>query len=117
MRKNVPLQSRIDRIIQNAFEGGLFEKRYGDTQQKRIATRYEVPLEIPFNLEQYSFALVSIYGSGVIMSTLAFCCELLIKRIMMQMKRLRIWNYVEQFFDGQRHYLKDVVEELMKSRK
>lgn len=115
LRVDILLQSKINRIIQNAFESGLFSKWERDSQRKKERI---FPIEPPLtlNLEQYSFALVTIYGSGVIISTLALCFEFVIRWNMIRSHQWRIWMYLQQFFDGQRHYFKDSVKILIESR-
>lgn len=116
MRVDILLQSKIDRIIQNAFESGLFTKWNRDSQRKKEHV-FPIGPPLTLNLEQYSFALITVYGSGVIISILALCFEFIIQWNMMRPHRWWIWMYLQQFFDGQRHYFKDSVIMVIKSRK
>lgn len=115
IRMDFPRKSRIDRIIQNAFECGLFEKWNRDSQRKKQhIVRYDE--ETPLTSKNYSF-MVLIFGSGLIMGTLALFSEIIISRNMMKSRRWRMWEYFEQFLDGKRNHLQDLTDTLIKSRK
>lgn len=115
MQKDFTLESRINRIIQQAFEGGLFVKWHRDNQRKPKRMTRDNQWK-PFNLKQFSLPFVTIYGLGIIVSILSFFSEIFIQRKMMQKQRSKVWIYLERFFDGKRHYLANLTDRLERSR-
>lgn len=113
MRKDFALRQKIDEIIQYAFESGLFVKWDRDSQRKKERILPFIP-ETELSLGHLSPAFVFIICVGSIMSILSVISELIIYRNMQQEQRSWIWMYFEQFFDGNRHYLKDLPEKLSK---
>lgn len=114
MRKDFPFRNRIDEIIGNAFESGLFNKWIRDSQRKKQQT---VPFEPKpaLTLVQFAVFFTFIYCLGCIMSTLSFCSEILTQRMMKQRNVHRIWIYFERLFDGERHYLRNLPDRLMQT--
>lgn len=115
VRKGFPLESKINEIIQDAFESGLFIKWHRNSERKlERAIPNEPPTEL--TLKDLRFAFVWILLGGYILSTLAFISELIISRQMKQPSRSWIWAYLEQFFDGERHYFKNLLDKSIKKR-
>lgn len=110
MRKDFALKSKVDEIIRNSFEGGLFVKWERDTRRKTEPLRpYEPQLEL--TLKECAF--ICFMGSvGFIVSILTFICEIIIYRKLKQNGRSPVWKYLRQFFDGNRHYLRNLPEKL-----
>lgn len=115
VRKDFALRRKVDKIIRRAFEGGLVLKWDRDSQRKK---EHIIPYVPPpqFTLEEYAVAFVFIIGVGSFMSTSAFVCEIIINRKMNQMNRSRYWKYLEHFFDGKRHYLKNITDRLRRNK-
>lgn len=113
MRKDFPFKSRVNEIIRNAFEGGLFVKwsRESKRQRERVI-QHERFLAISLQVSFGPFLFFC--GCGSILATLALLSEYIIFKKMSQKNRSRIWVYLEQFFDGKRHYLTNLPEKLMK---
>ncbi|XP_055309007.1 uncharacterized protein LOC129572917 [Sitodiplosis mosellana] len=111
MRKDFALKRKIDEIIRNAFESGLFVKWDRDSQRKKERV---IPFEpsVVLSVENIAMPLVFAIGVGSLMATAAFYCEILISRKIKENAPSRHWVYLEQFFDGERHYLKNMTEKL-----
>ena len=111
MRQDFNLKRKINRIILNAFESGLFVKWDRDSQRKKERIIPYTP-NPSFTLKEYTFAFVFVVGIGSLMAASSLLCEIVINRKMKQTTKAKIWSYLEQFFDGDRHYLKDLPEKL-----
>lgn len=109
MRKDFALRQRIDDIIRNAFESGLFVKWGRDSQRKKQRIDSFEP-EYALTLEQYAVFLVVIYSIGCILAILSFMSEITIQRKLKKHYRSQIWMYFERFFDGNRYYLKNLLD-------
>lgn len=108
-RKYFTLKSRVDQLIRNAFESGMFIKwdRENRKRPERI-TEYEPPLEI--RLEHWTGFLTLFFLTGNILSICTFFAERLIwsqRKLNPQSSR---WKKIESFFDGKRHYFRDLSE-------
>lgn len=110
MRMNAPLRSRIDRIIRNSLESGLFEKWKRDSERRKEPKQIEQEETHVLTCEHFLFLYGTVYATGVVMASLSLYSEIIIKRNMMKSPRLRIWMYLEHFFDGNRNYLRNLVE-------
>lgn len=110
MRKDFPLRKRIDEIIRNAFESGLFEKWDQDSSIKARQDPFEAGTAL--TLEQYAVFLVIVYIIGCILSTLSLIAEFIVERNVGQDRRFRIWIYLQYLFDGKRHYWNDLPDKL-----
>lgn len=116
MQKNFPLKSKVDEVIRNTFEGGLFQKWDRDSQRKKELLRpYEPKLEL--SMREYSFLFYVIFNVGVLLSTLSLICEIITYRKINQSARLSVWKYLGHFFDGNRHYFKNIPEKLKQNAK
>lgn len=116
MRKDFVLRQRIDELIQNAFEGGLFVKWDRDSQRKKEHIfRYEAPLEI--TMEEFYVAYF-IFGSGLAVSFLSFTLEHLIQWRFRhtQKPRLPAWTFYQTVVDGRRNFFTNLPERLMETR-
>lgn len=110
IRNEFVLKSRINQLTLNAFESGLFVKWDRDNQRKKERLiKFEPPLE--YKLEHTALPFLLMLFPGIIMSTSALTCEHIIFWKMKQPSRSWFWKYLEQFFDGERHYLKNLVNE------
>ena len=114
MRKDFDLKQKIDATIQYAFECGLFAKWDRDSQRKKERLMSFVPSD-GLTLQSLS-AFILVIIIGWIMSIASCVSELIIHRKLKQKQRSRIWKYLEQFFDGDRHYLKNLPERLAKRK-
>lgn len=114
IRTDFALRQKIDDIIRNAFEGGLFVKWNRDSQRKKKRIDPFEP-EYALTLEQYAVFLVVIYSIGCILAIFSFLFEVIIQQKMKQSNRTHIWIYFEQFFDGNRHYLTNLSQKLIKN--
>lgn len=104
---NFPWKSRIDQIIQNAFESGLFVKWNRKSQKPpEIIEEFEPPMEI--TLEQATPLFVLFYSTALGLSVLSFFAECYIFRKRKQNPTSQKWKVLESFFDGKRHHLKDL---------
>lgn len=115
MRKNFPMKSRINQIIRDAFESGLFVKWNLDSQRKKERViSYEQPPQL--SLEQCSFALVIVLCIGLILSIVAFFAELIVKW-QVQKRPHFPWSYLEYIFCGHRHCFTNLPEKLQRNRR
>lgn len=112
MRTNFVARPRVDEIIQNAFESGLFLKWDRDSQRKKERI---IPFEPSFvaTLEQYSFALVLVLGTGLTISCLIFFVELFIQH-QVQLKPNTIWTWTRRAVDGHRDFFTFLPEKLQR---
>ncbi|KAG4079216.1 hypothetical protein HA402_004591 [Bradysia odoriphaga] len=115
MRKNFNRKTKVDATVQQLFEAGFFDKWKRDSQLPR---KHEMPYTLPLRLPvtHISAVLIFIIGVGSLMSILTFAAEKLIFWKMKQPNKHAIWKYLEQFVDGQRHYLKNLPERLQQNR-
>lgn len=108
------IQTDINETIKKLFEGGLFVKWHRDSQR---CEKYEIPFspspKVTFDDLAGIFTFVYVVGS--IMSISSFFCEKIIYHKMQQPNKHKIWIYLEQFFDGDRYYFKNLMETLQKS--
>lgn len=115
MRKDFALKSKVDEIIRNAFEGGLFVKWDRETRRKTEPIRpYEPKLEL--TLKECAFVCF-ICLFGYILSNLTFICEIIIYRKIKKNGQSPVWKYLEQFFDGNRNYFRNLPENLKRNSK
>lgn len=114
MRKDSPLKSRFNKVIRNAFEGGLFVKWNRDIQRKKKHSppQEDIPTEIL--MEHLSGVIIWAYVFGCLMSFATFICEKIIFLKVKSSNRPRAWIYLEHFVDGERHYLKDLPNKLVR---
>ena len=113
MRQDLNLKRKIDKIISNAFESGLIEKWDRDNQRKKKHLPSHMP-QLAYTMNEFGFAFVLVLGIGSLMAASSLLCEIIISHKMKQTPTRKIWSYLEQFFDGDRHYLKDLPEKLMR---
>lgn len=113
-QKHFPLISRFNEIIQHAFESGLFIKWDRDNRKKpeRIV-EYEQPMGL--SLEHCQAFLVLFFLNGILLSVLTFLAEFYISIKRKQKPHSKLWKQLEIFFDGKRHYLKNL-SKWLKSR-
>lgn len=114
MRNEFHLRPRINEIIQNAFDSGLFDKWNRDNQKKKERL---IPFEEPDALNIYHLipAFINFIFCGSFISILTFFCECFIHRKMQEQNLSRNCMYVEQFLDSDRHYLKNLPEKIFLS--
>lgn len=112
MQKTFQMNRRFDKIIRNAFESGLIVKWSRDSQRKK---EREIQPEIieSILLKEMAFLYILLLFPGSFISILSFLCELIIHWKMRQSDSSRTWKYFEQFFDGKRHYLRNLPEKLL----
>lgn len=110
MRKDFAFKSRIDHIIQNAFEGGLFVKWNRDSQRKMKRKIY--PDSSPeLTLKEYGI-LFSIFALGWSLSALVFICEYFIQNKLKESNTSEIWKFLDRFIDAKRYYFKNLPEKM-----
>lgn len=117
MRKDFYWKDKVNTIVQQLVEAGLFVKWQRDSQ---LHGKYEIPYAaqpIRLPISHASAALVFLIGVGSLMSISTFIVEQFVFWKMKQPNKLKIWMYLEQFVDGHRHYLKNVPERLQKQNK
>lgn len=106
MRKNVLNEKKaaIDDIINRIFESGLPTKWFSDYKHK---TDSRVSHQLPNRLrvDQLAFAMCFLYLPFICGSCLTLCLEKITFQYQNKPKSHWIWKYMEQFCDGQRHYL------------
>lgn len=97
-------------MIQNAFECGLFLKWDRDSQRKKERI---IPFEPSYiaTLQQYSFALILILGSGLTISSLIFFTELFIQR-QVERNPHSAWSCSRRVIDGHRDFFIYLPEKL-----
>lgn len=71
---------------------------------------HAIPLRLP--ITHITAALIFLVGPGLLMSIGAFIIEKFVFWKMKQGTENKILIYLEQFFDGQRHYFKNLPERL-----
>lgn len=113
IRKDFRLKADMNAIIHQLLESGFFVKWKSNSQieEKHESSDLE---PVSLTIEHISTALIFLIGCGSVLSTSAFAAENIIYWKMKKRRkdRHRIWIYVEQFFDGRRHYFKNVPERL-----
>lgn len=98
-------------MIQSAFEGGLFVKWDRESQRKKEhIIPYEPRREL--TLENFGIAYVFVFFVGTFLATASFYCEIHINRKLQANPLSKNWLLLEQFFDGKRHYFKNLSENL-----
>ena len=107
-RKGFALTEEIDKIIRNAFEGGLFVKWDRDNQRRKERKISFTP-KLTLTLQEMAVLFVFILMCGWILSISIFLNERFIHEKMQQTNPSRIWTFLEQMVDGRRHYFKNLV--------
>lgn len=110
--RNFEHRHNINKIIQRTFEAGLF-KKWHSSQQRIIFDRSPQRETIRLSVEQISIAFILVLSIGNSLATMSFIVEIFIGR---KWRAAPIWVFLEQFFDGKRHYLINLPDRLMKSR-
>lgn len=106
---------KLEEIIQRIFESGLIQKWSAPYQQKHIVRSVDFGSpSVRFEQLELAFYLVLPLGWSIAIS--AFLAELFIDRKLREGNAARIWMYLEQFFDGKRHYFINLPEKLQRSR-
>lgn len=110
VRKNLKLKPEIDRIIRHLFETGLFVEWERDNK-KRAKYEYQYFPDL-IGLDHFKIVFLVVLGVGWTLSLSTLFCERLIFRKMQQRvgNRHRIWIRLERFVDGERHYLKNILQ-------
>lgn len=108
IRRDFAMRQRIDEIIQNAFEGGLFVKWDRDSQRRKKPLLPYSPKPI-LTLAEMAVLFVFFLIGGWILSISVFINEIVIKRKNQQPNRIRFWIFLEQMVDGERHYFKNLL--------
>lgn len=106
IRNEFRLLKRINDIIRNAFESGLFVKWDLDNQRKKERM---IPFEIPdqLTIEHYSGTFIFLITGGTVLATMTLLAERVTYRKMQNPNRSRFWMYLECILDGERHCLKN----------
>lgn len=107
MRKDFHLKDKVNDIIARLLNAGFFEKFNFKSGKNQMPDATLLPLSV----SHISLALFLI-GVGSLLSILAFVVENYVFGKMKQRINCKIWKYIEQFFDGQRHYFKNIPERL-----
>lgn len=103
-------RSRVDQIIQNAFESGLFIKWDRENRKPiKHVEEYEPPFEI--TLQQAAPILALYLPIAMGMSIVTFLLERFIFWKRKQNPESQKWKLLESFFDGERHYFKNLSNE------
>lgn len=110
--RNFEHRHNINKIIQRTFEAGLF-KKWHSSQQRIIFDRSPQRETIRLSVEQISIAFILVLSIGNSLATMSFIVEIFIGR---KWRAAPIWVFLEQFFDGKRHYLINLPNRLIKSR-
>lgn len=108
MRKGFALTDGIDKIIRNAFEGGLFVKWDRDNQRKKEQKHSFTP-KLTLTLQEMVVLFVFILTGGWMLSTFIFINERFIHKKMQQLNPSRTWTFLEQMVDGRRHYFRNLI--------
>lgn len=104
-----PYKSRVDEIIQNAFETGLFAKWNRENQMPpEHIVEYEPPMEITLEQALPLFALL--LGISLVLSISTFLAELFIFWKRKQNPASQKWKVLESFFDGKRHHFNNLTK-------
>lgn len=106
----------IDGIIRHILEAGLFTGWNSVQKRPKISPLVEFGSQRVTN-EQISAAWVFMIACGWFLAISTFFAERIISRKRGQENASRIWVYLERFFDGKRHYFKNLPERLEQSRK
>lgn len=115
IRKDYILRSRFEELTQFAFDGGIVDKLSRDYYYRERIEKKTVfsDFEVPITLDNMAFNFLLLLFGGYFLSTLSFLAEIIIFRKMQQPSPFWIWKYFEQFFDGERHYFKNLADELV----
>lgn len=103
---------KINRIIRKLIEAGFLAKWQRDFKSNHDDGDVEVEESMLLGFNSLSFAFGVVYSTGVILGILSFICELIIARKMTKFNRHWLWIYFEWIFDGQRHFLIDLIAKL-----
>ncbi len=116
MRKDFHYKVEVNAIVETLSDAGFF---VGWQREIKIKRKQEIASMIPITLpiSHIAVAFIFLIGCGSILSTLAFLAENNISWKMKQRRKKKFWIYLEQFFDGQRHYMKNLPERLQQQNK
>lgn len=111
MRNDFKMKIKINKIIRNLFEAGIFVKWQRDNQ---IRSKYEIPFLSEFNitLDDYGIFFLIYFGGFFTASILVFCLENVILWKMRQRKINRIWFYLDRIVDAERYYFIDLIDKI-----
>ncbi len=120
MRKDFHLKDKLNAIVGELSEVGFLAEWKKDSQFKRIEeTPYTIPIFIQLSVSHISATLVFATGGGSLLGILTFFAETIISWKVKQQRwgRRNFWKYLEKFFDGDRHYFKNLPDRLNKHRR
>lgn len=105
IRNDLGLVNEINAIVRNIVEGGLISKWHTENS---VALQPFVGHNVTDSLGmQYASALFYfIYFPAIIVSTAIFFAECFIAQKLKQPRRLKLWGFMSDFFDGHRHIWK-----------
>lgn len=113
IQNNVGLNEKIDKIIQNLFESGLFVKWIKDNRRGR---NYRAVETVPEKLSMHHLHLgffIILAGLGI--ATAVFFAELIIfSKINQGNTSHWFWICLQWIVDGQRYFLRHVPEKLQR---
>ncbi len=120
MRKDFYLKDKLNEIVGALSEVGFLAEWKKGYQFKRIEEMpYTIPLYRQLSISNISANLVFTVGGGSLLGILTLVAEIIISWKMKQQRwgRRNIWKYLEEFFDGDRHYFKNLPDRLQKQRR
>lgn len=113
MSKGFEFKSKVNQMILNAFEGGLFVKWDRTIQTKQHELKFE--LVGALSILHYLPVLAFVLAAGTFLALLSFLSERMTFQKTNQQSVSPFWKLSERFFDGKRHYLKDLPDKLFKN--
>lgn len=112
MQRDHHLNEKVNNIILKLNEVGFFEKWNIDVVG-RPPSKYSMRNYTPLQLKVKNIMAVVLFVlcTGTMMSTSTFLVENFIFSKMRLQNKWKIFIYLDQFVDGQRHYFKHLLEE------
>lgn len=113
MQKNSNFKDKIDNVILTLSQFGLIEKWNTEITGLSPNNKHSKGNNTPHQLKMENIMAVILFVvcTGTMISTSTFLVEKYIFWKMAQRRKAKIFIYLDQFVDGQRHYLKNLDEE------
>lgn len=110
IKKNTFIESTINKLARELTESGLFVKWNRDNSKKsRILEESEIE---GISLKHFGSPLLLIYCVGLLTAFISFLWETITFSMMRKSNKVRIWKYLNAYFDGRRHVLKNLPEKI-----
>lgn len=105
LKNGSELEAKINRIIRNLFESGIFIKWSKEYQRNQQIDESDDTPRI-LTITHLLMPLIFVMGTLIPLSLIVFSLELVTFGKMSRGEKSRIWFYLEQMCNPDRHYLK-----------